>query len=107
MSDDDDDDEVAIEGDMEPENATGEAPSDDDDYDDGDDQVAGGPVTRVVSAPRGTRPISDKVRELAKAIAAANKGKVGRDSSDLPSDDDLDVEYDENPNGSAITSPPD
>lgn len=101
MSDvDDDGDEVAIDGDMEPASTTGDVPESDDDYDDGDDAVAaGGAIARTMDAPRGTRPISEKTRELAKKIAEANRSKVARGEHDLPDDDDLDVQYDEQPTG--------
>ena len=95
MSDDDDGDEVAIDGDMEPESPTGQPPGDgDDDYDDGDgDGVAtGGPIAATLSAPRGQRVISDKVRELAKQIAAKHKAANPSSPTDVPSDDDVDYE---------------
>lgn len=94
MSDDDDGDEVAIEGDQEPESPTGQPPGDgDDDYDDGDSEVAaGGAVAATLSAPRGQRVISDKVRELAKQIAAKHKAANPSSSTDVPSDDDVDYD---------------
>lgn len=98
---DDDDDDVAIDEGMEPESPTGADPGDDDD-DDGDDGVAaGGPVSRTMDAPRGTRQISDRTRELARKIAEANKGKGDASDPDLPGDDDID--YDEAPTGAPIT----
>lgn len=98
-----DDDEAALDEGMEPESPTGADPGDgDDDYDDGDDGVAaGGAVSRTIEAPRGTRPVSDKVRELGKAIAAKLKAKPGE--HDLADDDDID--YDEQPNGSEVVPP--
>jgi hypothetical protein len=96
---DDDGDDVAIDDGMEPESPSGEDPGVDDSDDDGDDDevAAGGPAISVAT-PRGTRPISAKVRELAAALKAKNATKRGE--HDLPDDDDAD--YDEAPSGAAI-----
>lgn len=82
--DDDDGDEVAFDEGMEPESATGDvaAPGDDDDsYDDGDGDgpavASGGQVARVIGAPKGTRPISPKVRELMADMAKKYKEAGG------------------------------
>lgn len=98
---DDDGDEIAIDDGMEPESPDGSDPGagDDGDPDDGDDLdddgavAAGGPISRTMNAPGGTRAISAKTRELGKAIAAKLKGKGDAADPDLPDDDDLD--YDE------------
>src|SRR5690349_10344964 len=96
---------------MEPESPTGLAPGDnDDDYDDGDGEVAaGGSVSATLNAPRGTRQISDKVRQLAKDIAAKHKAANPGDVSDFPSDDDVDydaVPLDPAPTPRAAGAPP-
>ncbi len=104
MSDmDDDGDEVAIDDGMEPESPTGEAPGggdDDDSYDDDDGDVAAGGAAVSVATPRGTRPISAKVRELAAQAAAKLKAGQAKGEHDLPGDDDVD--YDEAPTGAQI-----
>lgn len=106
---DDDDDDVAVDGDMEPESVTGEAPGgggDDDDYDDGDsgaDIQPGGSVARVIEAARGTRPISDKTRA---ALAAGLKKNPIVTKGDEPDDDDMVDETSEAPAGLAAAAPP-
>jgi hypothetical protein len=88
---DDDGDDVAFDEGMEPESATGdvESPSggdDDDAYDDGDSDggvAAGGPIARVISASKGTRHISPKVKELAAEMAKKYKASGGFEADDL------------------------
>jgi hypothetical protein len=81
---DDDGDDVAFDEGMEPESATGDvaAPGDDDDnYDDGDGDgsavATGGAVARVISAAKGTRSVSPKVRELMADMAKKYKAAGG------------------------------
>lgn len=107
----DDDDEVALDEGMEPESPTGEDPGDgDDDYDDGDgdhvDVAAGGPVSRTVSTPRGTRPVSDKVRELMKAAGAKMKEQGALDEEEPLDHEDLPQEPDPADKRSAQVAPP-
>lgn len=85
MSDaDDDGDVIAIDGDMEPENASGEShPADDDEGD--DTSFEGSQAAPVlVRTPRGTRPVSAKVRAMFKEAAA----KIASQHTDDPDDDD-------------------
>ncbi len=85
----DDDDEVALDGGMEPEAPNGTLAGDESDMDesdgdgDGDPRDAamarGGGSTRI-ETPRGTRPVSAKVRQMIADIA--KQAKPGDDASD-------------------------
>lgn len=79
-----DDDEAALDEGMEPESATG-MPDDGDEPDDGDAVATGGAVTRTLSVNKGTRPVSDKTRELLKAAVSKMKanGETGDDLEPL------------------------
>lgn len=86
MSDaDDDGDVVAFDGDIEAESATGEAHHADEADDDTSFEGQANMATPVsVVTPRGTRPISDKVRAMFKDAAQ----KIAAQHKDDPDDDD-------------------
>lgn len=74
---DDDDDEIAIDDGQESADADEVSASDNDPR-----IAAGGPVTAVVPVRKGTRPISDKVREVFAASMAKIKAAGGGDDDD-------------------------
>lgn len=84
MSDDDDD--IALDSGMEPEltmeqaaaGQTGGGGADDDDDDGDEDTMAVLPAGGIshVSTPRGTRPVSDKVRQMLRDIGAKHKASA-------------------------------